>query len=76
MINTYLNCLEQSQLILRRLKRNVIPSLNLPKRKHDKIINTPTKDKMRKRAERAKKRSDFVGQDLFDKSNKRFAISY
>ncbi|CAH1720476.1 unnamed protein product [Aphis gossypii] len=57
-----------SQLISRRLKGNVVPSINLPKRKHDKIINTPTKQKMHKRAEQAKKRST-VGQDLFGTSN-------
>jgi len=69
----FYNNLEPSQLISRRLKGNVVPSINLPKRKHDKIINTPTKQKMHKRAERAKKRST-VGQDLFGTSNIRFVI--
>ncbi|KAF0703223.1 THAP-type domain-containing protein, partial [Aphis craccivora] len=57
-----------SQLISRCLKGNVVPSINLPKRKHDKIINTPTKQKMHKRAERAKKRST-VGQDFLDNTS-------
>lgn len=61
------NYLEHSPR-LRRLKVNVIPSLNLPKRKLDKVIDTPTKEKIRKRSERAQKRSKFVG-DLFGASN-------
>jgi len=46
----------------------VISSLNLPKRKLAKVIDTPRKEKMQKRSERAQKRSKFV-EDLFSASN-------
>jgi hypothetical protein len=42
--------------------------LNLPKRKLEKVIDTLTKEKIRKRSERAQKRSKFSG-DLFGASN-------
>lgn len=70
------NNLDQLQRKLRRLKINVIPSLNLPKRKLDKNINTPTKEKIRKRCERAEKRSNLHRQNLFGTSNLRLVTSY
>lgn len=54
-ISSFIQFLEISKLKVRRLKPNVLPSLNLPREKFYTTINTPTKEKIRKRSERAEK---------------------
>ena len=56
MISIYHVPIASSPAKIRRLKIGVVPSKNLPVRSLDKVLLTPTKEKIIKRAERLNKR--------------------